>query len=133
MELAVTYRRRHPERTPFYQCLEDYWEEFKESYRYFYERDYGPLRPVVGKTVDRFSECGIFRHGFARIRCPECREEYLLAFSCKTRYFCPSCQATGTAFRGVAMGETSSHPVRVAGGRKQWATSSHRSIAANLA
>ena len=85
MGLAVTYRQRHPERTPFYQCLEDYWEEFKESYRYFYERDYGLLRPVVGKTVDRFSECGIFRHGFARIRCPECREEYLLAFSCKTR------------------------------------------------
>ena len=54
MGLAVTYRQRHPERTPFYQCLEDYWEEFKESYRYFYERDYGPLRPVVGKTVDRF-------------------------------------------------------------------------------
>ena len=97
MGLAVTYRKRHPERTPFYQCLEDYWEEFKESYRYFYERDYGLLRPVVGKTVDRFSECGIFRHGFARIRCPECREEYLLAFSCKTRYFCPSCQAKRVA------------------------------------
>ena len=97
MGLAVTYRQPHPERTPFYQCLEDYWEEFKESYRYFYERDYGPLRPVVGKTVDRFSECGIFRHGFARIRCPECREEYLLAFSCKTRYFCPSCQAKRVA------------------------------------
>ncbi len=88
MGLAVPYRQRHPERTAFYQCLEDYWEEFKESYRYFYERDYGSLRPVVDKTVDRFSECGMFRHGFARIRCRECRKEYLLAFSCKTRYFC---------------------------------------------
>ena len=97
MGLAAPYRQRHPERTAFYQCLEDYWEEFKESYRYFYERDYGSLRPVVDKTVDRFSECGIFRHGFARIRCPECREEYLLAFSCKTRYFCPSCQAKRVA------------------------------------
>ncbi len=61
MGLAVPYRQRHPERTAFYQCLEDYWEEFKESYRYFYERDYGSLRPVVDKTVDRFSECGLFR------------------------------------------------------------------------
>ena len=52
---------------------------------------------MVDKTVDRFSECGIFHHGFARIRCPECREEYLLAFSCKTRYFCPSCQAKRVA------------------------------------
>jgi hypothetical protein len=47
--------QRHPERTAFYQCLEDYWEEFKASYRYFYERDFGSLRPVVDKTVDRFS------------------------------------------------------------------------------
>ena len=52
---------------------------------------------MVDKTVDRFSECGIFRHGFVRIRCPRCREEYLLAFSCKTRYFCPSCQAKRVA------------------------------------
>ncbi len=74
MGLAVPYRQRHPERTAFYQCLENYWEEFKESYRYFYERAYGSLRPVVDKTVDRFSECGIFRHGFARIRCRECRK-----------------------------------------------------------
>jgi len=44
------------------------------------------------RRLSRFSECGIFRHGFARIRCQGCREEYLLAFSCKTRYFCPSCQ-----------------------------------------
>ncbi len=28
-----------------------------------------------------------------RIRCPECGHERLLAFSCKCRGFCPSCQA----------------------------------------
>ena len=26
-------------------------------------------------------------HGFARIRCDACAHEYLLAFSCKSRYF----------------------------------------------
>ncbi|MDA2937350.1 hypothetical protein MYX75_03690 [Acidobacteria bacterium AH-259-A15] len=65
MALRGTYRQRHPERTPFYQCLEDYWEEFKDSYAYFYEKDYGPLRPVVEKTVERFLDCGIFHQGFA--------------------------------------------------------------------
>ena len=69
MSATATYRPRHPERTPFYQCLEDYWEEFKQSYPYFYEAKYGPWRPVVEKTVDRFLECGIFRHGFARLKC----------------------------------------------------------------
>ena len=54
MSPTATYRPRHPERTPFYQCLEDYWDEFKESYPYFYEAEYGPWRPVVEKTVHRF-------------------------------------------------------------------------------
>jgi hypothetical protein len=35
--------------------------------------------------------------GFARIRCPNCRAEHLLAFSCRTRNFCPSCQAKRSA------------------------------------
>lgn len=97
MELAPPYRQRHPERTAFYRCWEDYWEEFRESYPYFYEKDYGPWRAVVQKTVDRFLQCGIFHHGFARIQCGHCSSEFLWAFSCKTRYFCPSCQAKRVA------------------------------------
>ncbi len=97
MPLAGTYRPRHPEHTAFYQCLEDYWEEFKQAYPYFYEKDYGPWRPVVEKTVERFLQCGILRHGFARLRCSDCRREQLLPFSCKTRCFCPSCQAKQVA------------------------------------
>src|SRR3972149_2896713 len=31
------------------------------------------------------------KNGFARVRCAECGNEYLLAFSCKRRHFCPSC------------------------------------------
>ena len=34
---------------------------------------------------------------FARIRCSNCRAEHLLAFSCQTRNFCPSCQAKRSA------------------------------------
>ncbi len=97
MPLAGTYQPRHPEHTAFYQCLEDYWEEFQEAYPYFYEKDYGPWRPVVEQTVERFLQCGILRHGFARLRCSDCRREQLLAFSCKTRCFCPSCQAKQVA------------------------------------
>ncbi|MDA2933085.1 hypothetical protein MYX82_01945 [Acidobacteria bacterium AH-259-D05] len=57
MALRGTYRQRHPERTAFYRCLEDYWEEFWDSYPYFYEKDYGPWRPVVEKTVQPFLDC----------------------------------------------------------------------------
>ncbi len=31
--------------------------------------------------------------GFARVRCDACRAEYIVAFSCKQRGFCPSCSA----------------------------------------
>ena len=87
MARPAIYRPGRPRESALYRCLEDYWEEFRQAYSPFYEKDYGPLRPVVEKTVERFLECGILRHGFARIRCGNCREEYLLAFSCKTRYF----------------------------------------------
>ena len=97
MALRGTYRQRHPERTAFYQCLQDYWEEFRDSYAYFYEKDYGPWRSVVEKNVQRFLDCGIFHQGFARVRCGTCGSEYILGFSCKTRYFCPSCQTKRVA------------------------------------
>jgi putative transposase/transposase-like zinc-binding protein len=42
-------------------------------------------------VVEKFLGCGDLTKGFARIRCDACRHEYLLAFSCKGRYFCPSC------------------------------------------
>ncbi|MCP3892587.1 MAG: hypothetical protein GY702_27485 [Desulfobulbaceae bacterium] len=29
----------------------------------------------------------------ARVKCPDCQHEYLLAFSCRGRWFCPSCAA----------------------------------------
>ena len=34
---------------------------------------------------------GIPAHGFLRVRCPACREERLVPFSCKGGGFCPSC------------------------------------------
>ena len=39
--------------------------------------------------------------GFARVRCPECRREYLLASSCKQRRLASSCHAN----RQAAFGE----------------------------
>jgi hypothetical protein len=55
--------------------------------------------------VRRYLDCGLFENGFARIRCPECSEEYLLAFSCKTRELCPSCAAKRSAATAVLLAE----------------------------
>ncbi|MCJ7665243.1 MAG: transposase zinc-binding domain-containing protein [Actinobacteria bacterium] len=42
------------------------------------------------KVIFQYLDCGILHNGFARIKCRECSHEYLLAFSCKCRHFCPS-------------------------------------------
>ena len=41
--------------------------------------------------MHKFLECGDLKHGFARVRCPRCREEFFVAYSCRVRCFCPSC------------------------------------------
>ncbi|MBK6768115.1 MAG: transposase zinc-binding domain-containing protein [Ardenticatenales bacterium] len=48
---------------------------------------------MVDAVVARYLACGVLEAGFARARCEACHAEYLLAFSCKARYFCPSCHA----------------------------------------
>ena len=94
-----SYRPRDPESTPFFQCLEDYLGRVQGELPIFSmpPPEYGPLRSVVEKTVQRFLECGLLRHGFARLKCAQCPHQAVLAFSCKTRCFCPSCQAKQAA------------------------------------
>jgi len=91
--MAGVYRPRHPERTVLYRVLSHHFEDFLAEYENRFEREYGYFRPIVKEVVEKYLDCGNPRCGFARIRCPVCRAEYLLTFSCKTRGFCPSCQA----------------------------------------
>ena len=42
---------------------------------------------------EAYLKCGRLEHGFLRVRCTECRAERPVAFSCKRRGFCPSCEA----------------------------------------
>jgi hypothetical protein len=56
-----------------------------------FERAYGFYRPYLRSVIYHYLDCGILRNGFARVRCGACGHEYLLAFSCKRRHFCPPC------------------------------------------
>jgi len=40
-----------------------------------------------------YLRCGILAHGLARLRCTDCGHDRLLAFSCKGRGLCPSCNS----------------------------------------
>jgi hypothetical protein len=96
-EREAVYRPRHPERTALYRLFERHFDDYVRTHEERFERPSGPLRPVVPRTVEAYLDCGRLFGGFARLRCPKCKGEHLLAFSCQTRNFCPSCQAKRAA------------------------------------
>ncbi len=61
---------------------------------------------MIPEVVDKFMQCGDFAKGFARVRCDECSNEYLLAFSCKGRWFCPSCHQKKVQVFGAMLAES---------------------------
>ena len=77
--------------------LERHFDRYVREHPERFEPRDGPLRAVVTRVVGQYLDCGRFENGFARLRCPDCRTEHLLAFSCQTRNFCPSCQAKRAA------------------------------------
>jgi hypothetical protein len=85
------YRGRNPKKPPLRQCAHRQYDDCDEVQPEAYQPRYGILRPTIPEVVHKFLECGNLEHGFARIRCDHCEQEHLLAFSCKSRWFCPSC------------------------------------------
>jgi len=94
-----SYRRHEPENTVLYQVVSQNLETFLEEVRVSYEK---PLPGYVEKELRDYLRCGILAAGFARLYCDRCHRSILVAFSCKKRGACPSCNArrmcNGAAF-----------------------------------
>src|SRR5690606_34903800 len=58
----------------------------------------------VLEEFEAYLKCGILAHGFIRLKCQDCEDEKIVAFSCKKRGFCPSCCAKRKA-------ETAAHMI----------------------
>ncbi len=83
------YQRHEPEKTVLYKVVSNNWNTFLADA----ERDtegYG-LPKYIKKEFEAYLQCGILQYGFLRVHCEACKEERLVAFSCKKRGFCPSC------------------------------------------
>ncbi len=93
---APVYRPRQPRRSPLYRTIERYFPEFERTYDQRYAKRYGPWRPIIGEVARRFLRCGDLHFGFARVRCPDCRHEMFVPFSCQQRCLCPSCHQKRT-------------------------------------
>jgi hypothetical protein len=85
------YEPRQPKESSYYKCIEDHFENLEGIWDEKYKDEYGYFRPYIMDVIYKYLDCGDFEFGFARIKCDDCNSEYLLPFSCKCRYFCPSC------------------------------------------
>ena len=88
------YNPRHPERTLLYQTIAEHfetWFKLASAGQFDGQGDHHTPKPYVRQTFRKYLECGIFAHGFARAWCDDCGHDYFVAFSCKGRGVCPSC------------------------------------------
>ena len=74
-----------------WQLLDQHFDSFRQVFDQRYQAKYGFWRPVIARSVAAFLKCGDLHQGFARVRCPDCKHEMFVAFSCKQRCTCPSC------------------------------------------
>jgi hypothetical protein len=68
------------------------------------ELDAPAVPAFVERELRKYLTCGILAQGFGRARCPACGHDFLVAFSCRARAVCPSCNAR-------RMAETAAHLV----------------------
>jgi len=102
---AGVYRPRQPIESDFHCLVREHFDDFRRFYSDRYARKFGFWRPIFDKAVHEFLRCGDLQHGFARVRCPECRHEFFVAFSCKQRCICPSCSQKRTVLLGMHVAE----------------------------
>jgi hypothetical protein len=95
-----TYERRQPEETVLYGVVQGELETFLARAR---SRERTVPR-FVERELRAYLRCGILAHGFVRVHCDECGLDRVVAFSCKSRGFCPSCG-------GRRMADTAAHLV----------------------
>jgi hypothetical protein len=84
------YARRRPESTLLYKIVEQHLETFLAEAR---EKHDKPLPRYVESELRAYLSCGILSYGLLRALCRACGAELVVAFSCKRRGICPSCNA----------------------------------------
>ncbi|MDP2761363.1 MAG: IS91 family transposase [Sideroxyarcus sp.] len=96
---AQCYQRRRPEQTLWYLTVKTHFETWLALTS-------GPgdesTPAYIEQAFRRYLDCGILANGFARAHCDECGHDFLIAFSCKGRGVCPSCNTR-------RMAETAAH------------------------
>ena len=89
---AQPYRRHRPETTTLHRIVRENLETYLTL-----ANESDPMGDGVPDHVEKefrsYLKCGILAHGFAMARCASCGYDFLVAYSCKGRGACPSCNA----------------------------------------
>ncbi|MBM3985362.1 MAG: IS91 family transposase, partial [Planctomycetes bacterium] len=111
---ADAWRPRRPEATVLYRTVAGHLADFLAAAE---PADGRPGLPgFVRREFRAYLECGILARGFLRVRCGACREDVLVAFSCKGRGICPSCGGRRMADAAAHLVDRVLPPVAV----RQW-------------
>jgi hypothetical protein len=89
------YQRRRPELTALHQAVREGWPSVK-----------GLVPRRLEEEVRRYLECGRLCYGFVHLECGDCRKATLVALSCKSRGWCPSCTTRRALVAGAELEAT---------------------------
>ena len=120
---ARGYARRQPETTVLYGVVRDHLATLLDQARARSDHGFGYPR-FVEREFEKFLRCGLLCRGFVRVRCAGCTDERWVAFSCKTRGFCPSCTGRRMADTGAHLVDRVLPPVPY----RQWVLSLPRQV-----
>jgi len=73
------YKRREPELSLIYQTVQNHWPAFVDNRN----SEGRPLPKYVIEEMESYLRCGILTFGFVRLKCGDCENEMIVAFSCK--------------------------------------------------
>ncbi|MEW5854998.1 MAG: transposase zinc-binding domain-containing protein [Myxococcota bacterium] len=81
--------RHRPQDTVLSRVVEDHLDEFLRTAR----EQHGGFPAFIEKTFRAYLNCGRPERGCIRVHCDSCGHDDVVAFSCKRRGVCPSCNA----------------------------------------
>jgi hypothetical protein len=93
----TVYRPRRPEKTTLFEVVKKHYSTWNRNSK-------EPIPRYVDNEFQKYLGCGILAKGFAYAHCDGCQKDFLIAFSCKGRGICSSCNSR-------AMVETAAHLV----------------------
>ncbi len=83
----AVYRPRRSEKTPLYELVKKHYTTWHRERC----RSETEVPNYICKAFQKYLGCGILAKGFACAHCEGCNKDFFIAYSCKARGVCPSC------------------------------------------